>query len=648
MKYKKIRHLAAMIIGAACLLMPFALTAEQASLFEQRATYQSAVANYAAGKTTQANKQAERLADYPLYPYLQYHKLRVRLNHASGHEMQQFMKDHVELPVSPLIFNRWLKKQASKRRWKTFLKYYSGSENTELQCYYLRALYATGRKTQALDQTTALWVSPTSQPKACDPLFATWRTTSRFNEDVAWQRLHAAIQSNQRTLARYLLRFFSGQRKRAADAYYLLHTQPIKVTRYASFAKDNEKYRQVIQHGLIKLSKKQPEKAAVAWKKYKKTHSFSASAKASVEERILVGLAMADKFPAEQNRTLIESPYAIDGLAEAALKNVRWQELSYWISRLDESERSKLRWQYWLAKSLDMTFEENAIEAQQSKDIFLKLAQERQYYGFLAAQKIGQPGKLNAQQPLDTAAAVLNNLAMRGDVMRAVELFAVGDDLNGRREWYQAKKTMTPAELQQLAHLALNMGRLFLAIQTANSAEAFDDLALRFPLAFSPLFDEASHKNNTQSSLLRAIARQESAFQPSVVSSAGAQGLMQLMPATANLAARRARLPRVAPGDLKTPAKNIPLGSYHLTWLIQRYDGQRPLAIAAYNAGEHRIDRWIKGKEGVPIDIWIESIPFKETRNYVKNVLAFNVVYAHLLGNPVNVLQDAEKFVRPR
>lgn len=637
-----------MIIGAACLLMPFALAAAQGTLFEQRATYQSAVENYAVGKTSKANKLAKGLKDYPLYPYLHYHKLRVRLNNVKAVEMQQFMTDHAELPVSRLIFNRWLKKQASKRRWKTFLKYYSGSESAELQCYYLRALYATGRKTQALDQTTALWVSPTSQPKACDPLFATWRTTSRFNESVAWQRLHAAIQGNQRTLARYLLRFFSGQRKRAADAYYLVHTQPIKITRYASFAKNNEMYRQVIQHGLIRLSKKQPEKAAVAWKKYNKTHSFSASIRASVEERILVGLAMANTFPAEQSRASIESPYAIDGLAEAALKNVRWAELGYWISRMDALERGKLRWQYWFAKSLEKTFKENSNEAQQSKEIFLSLAQQRQYYGFLAAQKIGQTGQLNAQKPINNAAAGFENLAMRSDVARALELFAVGDDLNGRREWYQAKKTMTPTELQQLAHLALKMGRLFLAIQTANSAEAFDDLTLRFPLAFSPLFDEASHKNNTQSSLLRAIARQESAFQPSVVSSAGAQGLMQLMPATANLAARRARLPKVAPGDLKSPAKNIPLGSYHLTWLIQRYDGQRPLAIAAYNAGEHRVDRWIKGNEGVPIDIWIESIPFKETRNYVKNVLAFNVVYAHLLGNPVDVLQEAERIVRPR
>ncbi len=648
MRGKQTRYVITALMGAICALSAFAAAAEQGNLFEQRAAYQSAVEKYSAGSTTEANRLAERLKDYPLYPYLQYHKLRVRLNHVSGKSMSQFVSEYSELPVSPLILNRWLKKQAAKRRWKTFLKYYSGSENTALQCYYLRALYATGRKTEALDQTTALWVSPTSQPKACDPLFAVWRTTSRFNEGVAWQRLHAAIQGNQRTLARYLLRFFSGQRKSAADAYYLVHTQPIKVTRYASFRTDNEMYRQVIQHGLLKLSKKQPEKSFQAWGKYQQTHTFSATTKRSIDERILVGLGLADQFPAEQIRASIQSPYAIDGLAEAALKNTRWHELKYWVSRLDESERGKLRWQYWLAKSLEMTSDENTIEAQQSREIFLNLAQERQYYGFLAAQKLGQLGKLNAQPTSHDAQLVAQKLEMRSDVLRAVELFAVGDDLNGRREWYQAKKTMTPAELQQLAHLAQKMGRLFLAIQTANSAEAFDDLALRFPLAFSPLFDEASHKNNTPSSLLRAIARQESAFQPRVVSSAGAQGLMQLMPGTAKLAARRARLPKVAPGDLKTPARNIPLGSYHLTWLIQRYGGQRPLAIAAYNAGEHRVDRWINDSEDVSIDVWIESIPFRETRNYVKNVLAFNVVYAGLLGSPVDILRDAEKTVRRR
>ena len=614
-----------------------------ADLFDQRASYISAVEKYAANRTTEADRLAKSLQDYPLYPYLQYHRLRVRLNNVSGKQMSQFAADHSTLPVSPLIFNRWLKQQGSKRRWKTFLKYYSGSENSELKCYHLRALYAVGRKTESLDQTTALWISPKSQPKACDPLFATWQSTSRFTQDIAWQRLHLAIQGNQRILARYLLRFFSGQNKKAADAYYLAHTQPTKLMGHSRFAKNTEKYRQIIQHGLIRLSKRQPANSARAWKKYQTTHTFSTSAASAIEEKIIVALAMEGEFPSEENRPNIQSPFAIDGIVEAALKNSRWRQLIYWIERLDQAESSKLRWQYWLARSLEMTGEN-----QRSQAIFQSIAKERQYYSFLAAQRASLPAQLNANKITPESSAATKQIEAREDISRAVELFAVGDELNGRREWYQAKRTMKPSELQLLAYVALKMGRLFLAIQTANSAEAFDDLTLRFPLAFSPLFNAASHKNNTPSSLLRAITRQESAFQSRVTSSAGAQGLMQLMPATASLAARRAKLPKVRSGDLKTPAKNIALGSYHLTWLIQRFNGQRPLAIAAYNAGEHRVDRWIKDSSGTPIDIWIESIPFKETRNYVKNVLAFNVVYSNLLGTPVDILQESEKLLQPR
>jgi soluble lytic murein transglycosylase len=293
-----------------------------------------------------------------------------------------------------------------------------------------------------------------------------------------------------------------------------------------------------------------------------------------------------------------------------------------------------------------MTASENNSHRVKSREIFLRLATHRQYYGFLSAQKVGLPAQLNTNNDAAKTARNFKQIAERPDIARAMELFAVGDDLNGRREWYQAMGTMSPEALEQLAYLALKMGRLFLAIQTANTAEAFDDLQLRFPLAFTPVFDKAAHKNDIPTSLLRSIARQESAFQPTVVSSAGAQGLMQLMPATAKLAARRARLPKVRSGDLKSPTKNIALGSYHLAWLIRRYDGQRTLAIAAYNAGEGRVDRWIKNNNGVPADIWIESIPFKETRNYVKNVLAFNVVYSTLLGEPVNILKETEKSMR--
>lgn len=130
-------------------------------------------------------------------------------------------------------------------------------------------------------------------------------------------------------------------------------------------------------------------------------------------------------------------------------------------------------------------------------------------------------------------------------------------------------------------------------------------------------------------------------------STANARGLMQLLPSTAKLVARRAKQPVPSADDLYDPTTNIQLGSYHLAWLMERYNQQTPLAIAAYNAGEHRVDRWIKGIENMPVDVWIENIPFRETRNYVKNVLAFRHVYGNRLNTPSPILLPVEQWVTP-
>ena len=134
-------------------------------------------------------------------------------------------------------------------------------------------------------------------------------------------------------------------------------------------------------------------------------------------------------------------------------------------------------------------------------------------------------------------------------------------------------------------------------------------------------------------------------MQPNARSSANARGLMQLLPTTAELVARRASMSKPSADDLYDPGTNIALGSYHLAWLVDRFDGQVPLAVAAYNAGEHRVDRWLKETDGLPMDQWIETIPFTETRNYVKNVLAFRHVYAHKLAVPTPMLSNTEQVV---
>ena len=626
-------------------------TTSEPSLFQQRALYLQALDHLRDGATSKFRAKAKRLEHYPLRPYLDYHRINGRLNHVSAKEMNEFMSQYGDLAPSDILYRRWLKKLGRKRHWTTLLENFSDADyqksgDAELRCYYVRALYGRGQRDKALDWTTDLWLSPKSQPKACDPIFDVWRTTPRFNQDIAWQRLDGAIQANQRTLARYLLRFFTGSNKRIAEAYYQVHTQPKRIQRYSRFSIDNAKTRTAIRHGLIRLSRSAPQEAAGAWQRYAKSHSFSAVQRSVINDHIQVGLAKDGVFPEDSERSGASSSFAAQGMAEAALSQQNWQELQYWIKRLPEGEQQTQRWQYWWARAVMQDADSTRAEAELAdpQTLLTELAAQRHYYGFMAALLLQQTRPLQPGLPVPAPL----NLESNPHIRRAIELFAVGEHLNGRREWYRALDASNNEEKRQLGHLAQNIGNLSLAIRSANLAEAMDDLLLRFPLAFNSDFNTAAHKQDVAPALLRAVARQESAYQSDARSSAGARGLMQLMPTTAKLVTKRARLPATYANQLNDPKVNIQLGSYHLAWLIERFAGQRPLAIAAYNAGEHRVDRWIKGKTQMPTDVWIETIPFRETRNYVKNVLAFTYVYNQLLNTPASILQLEEQSITER
>ena len=615
---KRLLVLLSLLLAANTPLWAQQSTTDEPSLFHQRALYLQALDNLRSGAISKFNAKAKLLEQYPLRPYLDYHRVNGRLNNASAKEINGFMSEHGDLAPSDLLYRRWLKKLGRKRHWTTLLKNFSDadyqqSSDAELRCYYVRALYGRGQRDKALDWTTDLWLTPKSQPKACDPIFDVWRTTPRFNQDIAWQRLDGAIQGNQRTLARYLLRFFTGSNKRAADAYYQVHTQPKRIRRYSRFADDTEKNRTLIRHGLMRLSRSAPQEAADAWQRYANTHSFSAVQRSVINDHIQVGLAREGVFPEDLERDSSSSSFAAQGMAQAALSQQNWQQLRYWIKRLPEGEQQTQRWQYWWARAVMQTADSaDALpDTTNSQDILSALASQRHYYGFMAALLLQQTPPLQPSLPEPESIDLKSNPHIR----RAIELFAVGENLNGRREWYRALDVSNNEEKRQLGHLAQSIGDLSLAIRSANLAEAMDDLLLRFPLAFNSDFNAAAHKQDVAPALLRAVARQESAYQPDARSPVGARGLMQLMPATAKLVTKRARLPASYAGQLNDPKINIQLGSYHLAWLIERFNGQRPLAIAAYNAGEHRVDRWIKNKSQMPTDFWIETIPFRETRN---------------------------------
>ena len=639
------RWLATAALAALCIPPAGTGNTSEATLYEQRQQYRLAVDHARAGRITAARKIQEQLAGYPLAPYITYHHLRMRLSRLTPEQVNQFRQQHPDIPGAHRIHRQWLAKLAVNRQWRTFLEHYEPSAPedplaTELRCHYLRALYNTGERERALDGVAAVWTVGKSQPKVCDPIFQTWQS-ARLEQDIAWQRLRLAIDANQRQLARYLQRFFTGNYKPWAQSYYNVHVNPASIAKISRFKTDTALSREVIAHGLRRLAPRDPPAARDAWASYQASHQFSDAERRTLTAHIEVELArsgMLDKAPGADFL-----PETAADFASAYLQRRNWPLLSAWIEKLPEQQRFEDRWQYWLARALTMTHE----SSERARLAFQAMAGKRTYYGFLAANHIGRAPQLNAA-PNTGNASNFEKLRQLPGIARAAELFAVGDDVNARREWLAMLPRLTPDEQGIAAYLAKDMGQPMLAIRTANDTEQRDHLEVRFPIDHAPIFRRTSHVTDIPLSVLLAFARQESLFDRFARSSADARGVMQMLHSTARLAARRGGLPSPSLAQLFDPSINIPLGGYHIAWLLRRYHQALPLAAAAYNAGEGRADRWMKGAQGWPMDAWIESIPFRETRNYVKNVLAFNQVYSQLLGQPLPILGSHEMVVPAR
>lgn len=285
---------------------------------------------------------------------------------------------------------------------------------------------------------------------------------------------------------------------------------------------------------------------------------------------------------------------------------------------------------------------ESLDKSQQAHGHFIKAASKRSFWGFLAAERISRPLPLN-QQSVPSTLPALSEESLQV-AQRVNLLLQAGEPGLARSEWLWLLRRSDEGQLDALAQLALESRWPHLAVETALFSGQRDVLDWRFPPAFEDAFQQAAQAQGLDPWLLMALSRRESAFNPGARSSAGARGLMQLMPGTARLVARDLGMVAPTTKQLYQPALNIRLGSTYLADLLKRYQGNRILALAAYNAGPHRVDRWLADTP-VDHDVFIESIPFHETREYVQAVLAYRVLLARHDDNPVHIatLTDAER-----
>ena len=609
-----------------------------------RQAYVDAKAHLANDRLARYRRAKSNLSDYPLVQYLDYYQLRRNIRRISRGDVAAFHQAYTETPLTDRLQRAWLLELARRNAWQDLVEQYQPSRDPKLQCYYLGALHRTGQREEALRAVPDLWRVAKSQPKACDPIFEVWIDADRLTERMAWERMRLALAAGETTLARYLQRFLSGDRARWGTTFYQVHRNPKLIRNQDRFSLDNEYIRDIIADALPRLVRTDPNDARAGWKHYQSTHAFAPERARRIEQDLTLALArrgeeiaFADLSVTPDGRHL----QLADGLLQNAVQRQDWVALLRWYDALpDDAQRTEPKWRYWRSRAL-ATPDHARSDAATAQAQLAELAELRHYYGFLAAHQLGAPPKLNAR-PSSVDPVALAELRKRPGFIRIEELLAIGDRTNARREWLFLQPGLNPTELATAAYLAADLGWTQQSIIVAYVADLHDDLELRFPTPHLELFAAESSAAALPMGFLYGIARQESAFAVDAESTAGALGLMQLMPSTAALTARRIGIATPVRRQLKQADLNVKLGSRYLASLMDRYDGNRALTAAAYNAGPRRVDRWLGAVPAQPVDVWIETLPFRETRSYVKSVLAFSYIYSEKLGKPTRFLDAHE------
>jgi len=625
-----------------------AITAPDKDLEKQRQLYKKVKQDLQRGSMASFAEHHDILKAYPLYPYLQYTRISRNIRLSSQDTIAYFLNDFSDVPAAKILRKRWLQLLYKRQRWQLFLSYYDpATAATAQQCQYQYARYKSGLQEAALRDALALWTVGKSQPKACDPLFKLLTDKDKITEAIAWQRYTLAVLNHKFQLARYIERIFASQEYRNKAAFYLaVDRKPARVGNYAMLGEDSADNRALIEHGIAHLARKRATEAMKHWARYRQSHSFDEAAQRRMLPHLVKGLHKQEYAAAalgylNDNIALADSKL-LEWQLRILLRANQWLELKEWIGSLPEAIRGEQRWRYWRARAQLMTSSDAEV-IDQAKTTFRELSRFRSFYGFLASDRVGNPYRM-AENPLPKKMAIVDALANTPAMLRVRELFVQGENLSARREWYAATKNLDTDQLLVAAQVAQREHWYPQAVLAMAAARYWDDIGIRFPRPYRQTFEKQAQTVDLPLTLLFAISRQESAFAADVTSPAGARGLMQLMPATAKQTARRHNIRYKSRQQLFDPEKNISLGSRYFKDMMLRFGDNRILSIASYNAGPHRVTSWRKKTEGkLPYDVWIETIPYSETRQYVQNVLAYALIFAHHLERDQPLLSPAEK-----
>lgn len=557
------------------------------------------------------------LLNYPLIAYLEY--AEYKKEPPSVQELERFVIHYPLFPRLGDIKERLLEIYYEDENWSGIIRH---TKRGEHPCLRLLAGFHLKHDPYSLRvQAENIWLSGKELDELCVQVLKETNFNFYKDPDMIWRRLVAVYELKNHRLARLLRAYIDPSQLHAYDLWEKLRRSKRRIGSYARQMKDLPPYRDILTHILTHYPQDYVEEGYDHYLRLRKSFTFS------VKQHKLIGYYLALHLTINGNPLGLEVMTEIqptlleekehEWRARSAIKFADWDKLIDFIDDFPPYLARDAAWLFWKGYAFRKKGRYN-----KSIDLYREAGKQRNFYGFYAAEEAGMPKNFNHKPAVPHRGDTVNH---RPSYMRYLELIELGRQTAAIAEWEQTIRNSNFAQLLFLANAAYERGDFYLAIRTFTQAKYWDDLRRRFPLPYRSWVERAAADNHLSAPLIYAIMRTESSFRPHVRSSAGAIGLMQLLPATGREMARKYDYPDGV--RLTDPATSIALGTYYLRETLSRYHGNQVLAIASYNAGPTTVRNWLPKKKSIPAIEWLETIPYGETRFYVRSIFFAQTIF---------------------
>ncbi len=627
-------------------LAAFALAVLSRPAFAQSdADFMAAKVAYDKGDRAKLAMLAPKVNGHILQPYVEYWQLKLAIDDTVPQAVRDYLDRYPDTPLAEKLRVDWLKSLAKKSDWNRFALDYPppSGEDAELACYGIQ--YRRQRDGDAvLAEAKPLWFNGQATPDSCEPLFAALIARGDLTVADRLARFRLASEAGSVRLAHALANDLPGSARIAERDFSSASKDFQRALTAGTFAWNSGSGRELALYALERVARSDAAAARPGWVKWRdklpEADRRYGNARLAYHAARQLNPSANDWF-----REAGDSPLPPEMQAwrtRAALRALAWGDVLAAIDGMGEAQRQESAWRYWKARALiakGRTAEATAL--------FEPLSAETNFYGVLAAESLGRRFEPPKSEPLLSTTEVLNAFGARPAVQRVVKLAHLDMRAESQREWLFVVRGQPDDALLLAADYARRVALYDRAVNTADRTATRHDYSLRYMAPFRAEFDAASRNNDVDVAMLYGIARQESRFSPDIVSSAGAVGLMQLMPGTARWVAQQLGRKDYRSAAISDVELNTLFGAYYFKYWFERLDRMPALAAAAYNAGPGRAQNW---RPPAPLEgaVWVETIPFNETRDYVKKVLANSMIYAQAFGSAPQSLTVRLGVVAPR